>query len=212
MSKTKTIGDRLRMVSVIVGGVNKLADEWGMAAPGLYNYFKGRTKPGTEVLQRLYQMGIGLEWLITGNGLIFANNDAGRRLRNNYAKEEKIELPKDDVHSRLRYFASTNFESTEEFGKQLGKTESEIKPFFESRKPTISMLEDLASLGCNTNWLLQGAGFDINPHPGGDSPMTVDAARNVYLKVTYSKDQFSVQEVSADSLSDEERGSAEASE
>ncbi len=195
---SKLIGERLRKVADMVGGVKKFSNEWGMAAPGLYNYFKGKTKPGADVLNRLYHLGFGLDWLVTGNGMMFANNEAGRRMRLKYIQKNRIESG-EDVHTRLRYFAEANFESIEDFAGMLGKTAEDIQPYFESRKPGTGMLEDLAELGCNLNWLLLGTGADVS-RPLNESAMNVEQPSEVFLKITYSSEQFSIREISPDKL------------
>lgn len=47
----------------------------------LYRYMQGTNAPGAEFLMRLAIAGCDVTWLLTGTGDMFADNEAGRRLR-----------------------------------------------------------------------------------------------------------------------------------
>lgn len=50
--------------------------------PGLLNkYFADKTRPGVLFLERLAAIGINMQWLITGEGIAFAENAMGEELK-----------------------------------------------------------------------------------------------------------------------------------
>ncbi len=72
-----TIGERLRAFAKErwgeEGAIKKLAEALEMKPPSLYNYLNDDSKPGSEFLLKLNNLGCDLSWLLTGK----------------YAKDEK---------------------------------------------------------------------------------------------------------------------------
>lgn len=75
-------GRRLRSFGTTAfGSVKSFAESLGMQPSNLQKYLSGKREPGAIVLARIAELGCNIHWLISGEGEMFANNDAGRTLR-----------------------------------------------------------------------------------------------------------------------------------
>ncbi len=195
-----SIGERLRIVADVVGGVKSLAELWGMASPGLYAYFNNRTKPGAEVLLRLHEIGFSIEWLLAGEGSMYARNAAGEQLR--HAKAATLTPdPLLDPGSRLRAFAGSSFSDTAYFAQALGKSRKEVELYFSNKKqPPLAVLQVIARLGCNINWLLSGEG-PMNQSPDGEADVRAallyETQHSFLVEVKLARGKLSMREVEA---------------
>ena len=62
-----------------------------------------------------------------------------------------------EIGQRLKKFAEDNFDSLAEFGREFGKERMFFTPYFNgSSLPGGKILNKLAELGCDLNWLLTG--------------------------------------------------------
>lgn len=85
-----SIEERLRLFAKIAfGSAAALANALGTRPQALQNYFTGRSLPGADTLIKLSQQGCNTEWLLTGNGSMYADNDAGRLLRSKSEEESE---------------------------------------------------------------------------------------------------------------------------
>jgi transcriptional regulator with XRE-family HTH domain len=67
-------------------------------------------------------------------------------------------LNKKETGKRLKEFATHNFTSLAEFGRQFGKDRTFFTPYFNGTSaPGGEILFRLAELGCDITWLLTGA-------------------------------------------------------
>lgn len=72
-----------------------LARAVGRTPDSLSSYFKKDSIPGGEFLAALWGIGISSDWLLTGEGTMYANNEAGKALRKKrqaLGKEHEPEL------------------------------------------------------------------------------------------------------------------------
>lgn len=63
------------------GKVAVAAEALQWSRPGLYNYLKGKQEPGKVLLKRILDAGGNPTWIMSGVGDMFADNEAGRKLR-----------------------------------------------------------------------------------------------------------------------------------
>jgi transcriptional regulator with XRE-family HTH domain len=59
----------------------EFAHAMGVKPPSVYPYLKGHKRPGASMLERLADLGLDVHWLITGEGPMLAENEAGQELR-----------------------------------------------------------------------------------------------------------------------------------
>ncbi len=79
----KDIGKRLRQVREIMNEGSKLSAEQfayllGETRDKIANYESGRAALPVRILYELFNRGISVEFILTGNGSIFAENEAGK--------------------------------------------------------------------------------------------------------------------------------------
>jgi hypothetical protein len=60
----------------------------------LSRYTTQERKPGADILAKFSNAGLNLDWLFTGNGSMYANNEKGKALRNIHNPEFNIQLEK----------------------------------------------------------------------------------------------------------------------
>lgn len=69
-SEKLTIGQRIRLFAENKfgkkGAIKKLAESLELKPPSLYVYLKDVSKPGTELLLKLNDLGCDITWLLTG--------------------------------------------------------------------------------------------------------------------------------------------------
>ena len=104
------IGKRLRLVRNIFNEGGKLSAQQfafllNETRDKIISYELGRSSIPIRMLVELYNRGINIIWLLTGEGDIFAKNEAGRRFKNNIkfeinAKSEIEKLMKIDDADR----------------------------------------------------------------------------------------------------------------
>ncbi|HVZ38926.1 MAG TPA: helix-turn-helix transcriptional regulator [Candidatus Kapabacteria bacterium] len=84
MSKAPTTtGGRMRTFGeTVYNSVKEFAEAVKMAPPNLQKYMNDDREPGSGVLRKLYALGCNVNWLLTGQGDMFADNDPGRALLN----------------------------------------------------------------------------------------------------------------------------------
>lgn len=83
------IGERIRAFGQLLfdgqkGWGKMFAQAMGVKPPTLHPYFRNEKKPGGLVLERLIKLGCNADWLLTGKGDMFAENESGKRLRNQH--------------------------------------------------------------------------------------------------------------------------------
>lgn len=80
MSKSPmTTGERMRLFGeTVYKSVKEFAEAVKMAPPNLQKYMNNDREPGSGVLRKLYALGCNINWLLTGQGDMFADNEVGR--------------------------------------------------------------------------------------------------------------------------------------
>jgi hypothetical protein len=77
------------------GSRANLARAIGKRPDALNQYFSKGSIPGGEILAALWQVGISADWLLTGEGEMYAKNEAGTKLKKakqGIGKEHEPEL------------------------------------------------------------------------------------------------------------------------
>ncbi|HOV92104.1 MAG TPA: hypothetical protein PLC04_03370 [Candidatus Kapabacteria bacterium] len=97
----KAIGKRLRLIRNIFNEGGKLSAQQfafllNETRDKIISYELGRSAIPIRMLIELYNRGINIIWLLTGDGDIFAKNEAGRRFKQNIKFEinSKSEIEK----------------------------------------------------------------------------------------------------------------------
>jgi hypothetical protein len=87
-NEKKIFGQRLRLAAeTMFGGVAGLAEIWGVMREGIYSYFRGERMPGTMLLKLLYDAGLNVNWLLTGEGEMSLQYDKPK------GKSKTVQIP-----------------------------------------------------------------------------------------------------------------------
>jgi transcriptional regulator with XRE-family HTH domain len=77
-----TIGKRLEdFIKKAYKMQREFAATTGISAQQVNNYVTNRSKPSVSILKKFNVAGLNLNWLLMGNGSMFARNETGDRLR-----------------------------------------------------------------------------------------------------------------------------------
>lgn len=134
------IGDRLRIFAKYIGTSKRLAEMLGMTPQSLNFYLKGKREPGANILKRLLDLGLNINWLLTGEGemLTYSESNHGvnsSELMNKIRSLEKECQGKDviinsliDEIIKLKGGMKGNVKDVKKFAKNIAKYgEEEIK-------------------------------------------------------------------------------------
>jgi DNA polymerase V len=82
------------------GNVSAFARAIDYPRGGLHKYLVGTNQPGGTLLNKLYAAGCDVNWLLSGAGEMFADNDAGQALRYQLGMESALDgvMLEDDPH------------------------------------------------------------------------------------------------------------------
>ncbi len=61
----------------------------GKRPDSLHGYFQKDSKPGSDLLAEILTLGFSADWLLSGEGAMYADNEAGRALANRNASDVK---------------------------------------------------------------------------------------------------------------------------
>lgn len=81
------------------GGIGKLASHINMPQSTFSQYTskKNPQKPGHDFIHKMYNAGCSINWLLFGEGEVFANNDAGIKLRKIDIVDSNISVSENQV-------------------------------------------------------------------------------------------------------------------
>jgi transcriptional regulator with XRE-family HTH domain len=83
-------------IDVVFKSQRALASAMNITPQTLTPYITGNSKPGWEILTKLWNCGCSVDWLIKGEGEMFALNEAGDHCRQRFsiptAKNKEITL------------------------------------------------------------------------------------------------------------------------
>lgn len=163
-----TTGERLRIISKIVGGASTFARHLGLKPTSLYRYFQDSINPGTPILNGIAELGFSINWLLTGRGDMFAVNFAGQTLLS-FLQRDFLSQPNNDMGVRLAKFCKQQYDSQENVLMALRVSQEELsRSSDKDLQLSTELLTKLASQGCNLNWLLTGKGYMY--YQEGDEP------------------------------------------
>lgn len=83
LSSTSTFQGRVQYIANrFFSGQMAMCYQLGLSAPSqLRRYLRGQGFPSYQVLESLWEYGISIDWVVSGRGSLFANNEAGSRLQ-----------------------------------------------------------------------------------------------------------------------------------
>lgn len=83
---------RLRYFIKIVydGRSADLARAMGISAQALSSYLSGKRNYGIHFIEKLWKVGCNTNWLLYGDGLVFANNPVGQQLQQKFQNDENF--------------------------------------------------------------------------------------------------------------------------
>jgi len=153
-----TLGQRiLHFIDVCYGTQKRFAEETGVGAIQLNRYINDKTSPGIDSLIKFKDAGMSIDWLVEGEGSMYANNHKGRQLQVQLGKLQRGE--KETPYDRIRKWITEHFETIENYCVCLNADYNELyNVLFNDMISDPSMLQNLKKAGCNIAWLSTGTG------------------------------------------------------
>ncbi len=150
----------------------------------LNKYTKGRHYPSFETLIKFYESGVSLDWLLSGDGSMFAENEKGNELKVKYETKNKGIIL--EIKSRIRKWILDNYKTFENFGVENDMDTEELMSELESLSyPKPQLLYKLKLAGCNIKWAVGGKGEPYLNNPRGfilKSRKKTDSKKELDLK------------------------------
>ena len=87
MEVTKNIR---KFIEAVFKSQRALASAMNISPQTLTPYMTGNSKPGWEIITKLWNVGCSIDWLITGEGDMFANNEAGEKHRAKFTVHKQV--------------------------------------------------------------------------------------------------------------------------
>lgn len=174
----ETTGERLKYFVSMAFSTNKeFSEKSGMANPAMY--FTNDRVPGGDLLRRLHELGLNMVWLLTGDGNMFADNAAGRELRNAIATRIATQ------GERLKELAEQYEGGISVFAAKLGLgAPTSLYKYFRGESPIDKISLQLRKLGIDLNWLFTGEGM---PYTNSDAPRYAAEPEQEYVEPTPMK-------------------------
>ena len=149
-----SIGERLKqfIVKCYQNQIN-FSEIIGLNQATISRYIKNTHQPDSENLIKMQEIGISIDWLLTGIGSMYADNPLGRQFR-----AENVDLdcdPEEPYKDRIIRWIKFNFGSIENFAICSSYPFNKLYKIIEQNEviPT-EIIDLLAFSGCNTDWIL----------------------------------------------------------
>ncbi len=116
-----SIGERIREFALDkYSKINDFADALGMGASNVQSYMRGARKPGSLVLQKIQRLGCNLDWLLTGEGEMYAEKECLLK------KDSTTVKPLVNTNGRFNFMNPTEPYYYEAIGRRLAVQEENI--------------------------------------------------------------------------------------
>lgn len=100
----KTTAERIKFFAKnYYGGIGKLASHINMPQSTFSQYTskKNPQNPGHDFLKKMYNAGCSINWILFGDGEVFAENEIGIKLRKVDIVDSKIKMNSDNVNINI---------------------------------------------------------------------------------------------------------------
>jgi len=112
------LGERLySFISATYNSQKKFAEILGVDEASVSRWIKNKSKPSREMVEKLYEMGCSSDWLLYGEGDMYAGNDAGMYL----AEQHGYQKQKDKTEEMYDMIKETNRLLKEGLIRDFGK-------------------------------------------------------------------------------------------
>lgn len=87
-----SLGNRLKLfININFSSNEEFAEKIKCSPTIVSNWITNKKLPGSKFLLQIYKLGLSIDWLLSGDGAMLANNDAGKLLKGyNIIKETDI--------------------------------------------------------------------------------------------------------------------------
>jgi hypothetical protein len=154
MKADKILG-RIKQYQRMVGFSNEdFSFKLGFSSGNLNNFLKGKWIVPSKIVE-LYKLGLNINWLISGRGLVGNDSEHGQQLmkeliENNNFNFEEVEK----VTNQLYLWIAYNFGSLENFAYQTKFPLNELNQMIDRNEiSSLKLTKVLEKNGCNIRWL-----------------------------------------------------------
>lgn len=127
----REIGERIFRLKALFGiSTEELALLLNTNTNNLYNYKQGKAEPPSHIYEKFTEIGINGEWIRTGLGSMFSENEAGKKLMGG--------------HNEAMRFTSKNVGVVQELARQLKESEEKRTLIDENQKREYRLSKEIA--------------------------------------------------------------------
>jgi transcriptional regulator with XRE-family HTH domain len=162
------------------GSIKEFAKVSGISDSTISRYINDKSSPGLDKLQTMTELGMSVDWWLSGNGNMYANNRAGQLLQKKNIEKDKASDGNDSPRKRALAWIFENYEDLENFCLIWNCNQSEVYNFlYNNHLPDPEIITVMENSGCNRYWLSTGSGSKFAENiPGSILRIKQDGKRN----------------------------------
>ncbi len=148
--------------------IKSFSDQIKIDQTQLSKYIKGIHTPSYDILVKLFDAGLNINWLISGTGSMFADNDVGNKLRMEY-EASNLQYRNRLIEGRLLKWINDKYKSLEKFTKKFNLDFDRINSEMNNNSsPSPQFIVSLHKAGCDFDWVLSGQVHHSSVDPDGN--------------------------------------------
>ena len=133
----------------------------------LSRYVYERFMPSAEILIKLQDSGLSIDWLLKGVGIMYAKNPVGLKLSEKFVKINQSTEEK--PFNRVKKWILDNYGSLRNFVIINNLIYEDIYLIlFEEAFSDLNFINILYKSGCNPDWIITGTGSQYTKNPMGE--------------------------------------------
>jgi len=162
------------------GSIKEFAKVSGISDSTISRYINDKSSPGLDKLQTMTELGMSVDWWLTGNGSMYANNKAGQLLQKKNIDKVEDGEGNESPRKRALTWIFDYYEDLENFCLIWNCNLTEVYNFlYNNYLPDPEIINIIENSGCNKSWLSTGSGTKFADNiPGSILRIKQDGKRN----------------------------------
>jgi transcriptional regulator with XRE-family HTH domain len=162
-----TLGNRISLfINSCYKSQSQFAELVQLDPSSLNRYIHNKCTPTIDILEKFKKLGMSIDWLIDGQGSMFAQNEVGGKLKinNRLTNNSPDEINKSNKFiNRIKTWIYDNYGNLENLCHTFqAEFEDLSNVIFLHSIPDTSFYSIIEEAGCNFNWIITGDGDCYN--------------------------------------------------
>jgi hypothetical protein len=145
----------------------EFADAAGVDKNTISRYKGRKFNPNSNILLKFQDVGLSIDWLLNGIGIMYAKNNKGIRLAEKFIDANPIKV--DKPFGRIKKWIFDNYGCLQNFVIINNLKYDDIYlTLYEDSIPDLNFIKVLHKSGCDPDWILTGSGSSFAENPMGE--------------------------------------------